>query len=118
MIFDFEDLLSEFEQEELTAKVSIGGYYDYENGGVWVPGAETSTSFTGVVLPLTNEDLQYYEAGTFTTEDRKIYTTTQLTIGQKVQRNGLEYEVKEEKDYSPHIGGYIYFAKRVSEVSA
>lgn len=92
---------------------NTGGYNDYDNGGVWVDGAKTSTPFQGAVFPLSYKELNYGQGGTYTLDDRKLYTYNAFNDGEKVESEGLAYTIKQAKDYSRFGGGLrIYIMKR------
>ena len=56
-------------------KITPGGSRDAENGGQWKPTLNPVTvMFKGIVLPLSNEDLQYLPEGTYTQNSQKLYT--------------------------------------------
>lgn len=67
------------------------------------------------MVPLTNEDLNYDENGTYSVEDRKIYTYENIEKGVVVQYNNIKYTVQEKKDYSEFDTGLnLYWARRES----
>lgn len=81
-----------------------GGGYDRENGGQWQAGEPVETKFSGIVMPLNNEDLQYLESGTYTVNAQKVYTNGyKLRVGAKF-RDGYDnklYTVKQELTHGP-----------------
>lgn len=77
------------------------GHYDSENGGQFVPGAESKVKFYGALLPLTEKDLQRMPQGTYTGDQQKIYTNGfVLPVGSTVlTQNGEIYIVKSDLDH-------------------
>ncbi|MBC3889512.1 hypothetical protein GH810_14455 [Acetobacterium paludosum] len=97
----------------LTRTSRAEGHYDYENGGIWVDGAPTEISFKGAVLPLSYKDLKYDSGGTYTVDDRKLYTYNSFDTGEKINHGGTPYTILEDKDYSQFGGGlHVYIIKR------
>lgn len=93
-----------------------GGQYDQQTG-IYQEGQENPVAAKGIILPLSNDDLKYAEAGTYTVHDRKIYISEPLTIGQEIEYKGVRYTVRAEKDYSEQADVYIYLAQRVGEAN-
>ena len=61
----------------------------------------------------TNEDLNFDEGGTYTSEDRKLYCYKGMKKGTKVKHKNKTYTVMESKDYSDFdIGLFVYVLKR------
>jgi len=81
-----------------------GGGYDKTRGGQWQAGEPVETKFSGIVMPLNNEDLQYLESGTYTVNAQKVYTNGyKLRVGAKF-RDGYDnqvYTVKQELTHGP-----------------
>lgn len=83
---------------------SEGGAYDKENGGQWKPGKPVETLFKGVVMPLSNEDLQYADSGTSTKNAQKVYTDGHTLLVGAQFRDGFDqqlYTVKQELTHGP-----------------
>ena len=113
-MFNFKRLIKKYGKAPVTIKRYGQGHYDYENGGVWVKGEEEIIDIEGAVVPLSNSDLNYGEGGTYSSEDRKIYTYTEIGLGSKVTHKEKEYTVQEGKDYTDFDNGLnLYFMKRV-----
>lgn len=106
--FEFADFVDEF-KVEFTVFTESEGYWN--DAGDWIPGGETVTQMVGIMLPLTDNDLKYAENGTYSVKDKKIYTTEQLQLGQKVAYQGNKYTVQNFKDYSAYADVYIYIAR-------
>jgi hypothetical protein len=110
--FEFADFIDEFKVDFTVYNEAAG---NYDTTGKWIPGGSLAPSaMSGIILPLSNDELQHEGNGTYTTKDRKIYTTTPLKIGQKVAYDGDEFTIDSNKDYTAYADVYIYFAKGVS----
>lgn len=84
--------------------IRIGAHSSNENGGQWIPGDEQRVRFKGVVLPVSNKDLQYAPAGTFTKNSQKLYTNGYtMEPGARVYDpvDGNTYTVQKELTYGP-----------------
>lgn len=117
-MFNFQNLI-----EQYSSDISIirqgEGYYDYNQGGIWVPGAEQRIEIRGAVIPLStrelNEQLQYGEGGAYTRGDRKVYTHESLELGEIVEHKELRYKVAEKVDYADLANGLsFYMVRRVT----
>lgn len=96
-----------------------GGYYD--DMGRWVPGEPPKTvRAVATILPMTAYDLQFYEAGTYTSEDVKVIVEgrVDLPLGTQFQRDGATYELRESRNYDRVANLRRYVAKRLREWSA
>lgn len=89
------------------------GHYE---GGRWVPGepGEPLTA-TATILPLTSFDLQYYEGGTYTSEDVKVIVPggVALPLQTTFVHNGNRFEIREERDYEAVADLRRYVAKKL-----
>ncbi|MED1711716.1 hypothetical protein [Heyndrickxia sporothermodurans] len=106
--FEFADFVDEFKVPFISI-VKVDGHW--EDGGDWIPGGEKSAEMQGILLPLTQEDLRYSEAGTFSVKDKKIYTVEPLEEGQQIEYKGDKYTVQSFKDYSDYADVFIYHAR-------
>lgn len=73
--------------------------FDQENGGKYRPAEKEEIPFSGVVLPISDKDLQYSLAGTYTKNSCKIYTNGHsLPVGGRVQdpTDEATYTIKQE----------------------
>lgn len=80
-------------------RINAEGGYDTDSGGLWKPAGEQRTEFKGVVLPISDKDLQYAPGGTFTKNSEKIYTNGfELEVGASVYdpQSDITYTVKQE----------------------
>lgn len=92
-----------------------GGSYD--DGGVWVPGAETLVPISpAAVLTLTDDMLAHDAGGTYSADDRKLVCYAPLAEGQELVANGIRYMVFGKRDYSDYAPGlHSYVIRRVGE---
>lgn len=117
-MFDFHNLIERYSSD--IAIIREGeGYYDYSQGGVWVPGSEERIETRGAVIPLStrelNEQLQYGEGGAYTRGDRKVYIHEPLEVGEILEHNEARYMVAEKVPYEDLASGLnIYFIRRVT----
>lgn len=84
------------------------GHYE---AGDWIPGALVPSDRFGVLLPFSDDDLRYSEAGTYSVKDRKLLTTRELQKGQKIEYKGISYTVQNFKDLSDYADVFIYVAR-------
>ncbi|MFL1997352.1 hypothetical protein VYF65_003116 [Lysinibacillus irui] len=84
-----------------------GGYVD----GEWAEGKETPTELTGIILPLSNDDLKYAENGTYTVKEKKLLTVDHIPEGTKVEYNNQKYTVQAFKDFSAYTDVNIYLMR-------
>lgn len=108
--FTFADFVDEF-RVPFTAFVEGDG--NYNAAGKWIEGEPQETQMQGIILPLSNDELQFEANGVYTKKDRKIYVTEPLKIGQKIKYDGQSFMIDSEKPYSVYADVYIYFAKGV-----
>lgn len=107
--FEFADFVREFKKPFIASYTEIEGHWD--DDGDWVEGQKTPVLMDGIFLPLSEDDLQYSEAGTYSVKDKKIYTISPLEEGQQVEYKGKKYTVQNFKDYSDYADVYIYYAR-------
>jgi hypothetical protein len=118
-MFNFRDIIAKY-SSPISLTVEVEGHYDYDHGGVWVPGVLTEVETTAAVMNLSTKELnttvQYGEGGAYTRHDRKIYIYQPLKIGQVITHKTNLYKVSQEADYSDYTEGglRIYYARRVS----
>lgn len=111
MFIDMTDLLEEWETSIIVMVPSEGRL----EGGRWIPGKEVPEERQAVVVPLSNDDLRYDENGTYTRQDKKVYTHFPLENGTGIVYDNLQYKITDPKDYSAHSNVYVYFAKRIEQ---
>lgn len=77
---------------------------DPERGGQSKPVSQTTASFLGIVLPLTDKDWKRLPEGSYTEKSQKLYTDEPITLvpGQIVQDtfDGQTYTVKKELSHN------------------
>ncbi|MFF5994278.1 hypothetical protein AAGS61_05925 [Lysinibacillus sp. KU-BSD001] len=81
-----------------------GGYVD----GEWVSDAEVATETVGIILPLTEDILNFVENGTYTNKEKKLLTTTSLAEGTRCEYKSEFYTVEAFKDFSDYTDVFIY----------
>lgn len=77
---------------------------DEENGGQFRPQQPTVTTFKGIVMPMSNEDLQYLPEGTYTRNTQKLYTNgARVAVGAQFTDgfDGQTYTVTQELTHGP-----------------
>ena len=115
-IYNFKSLVKKYSKKPCYKLQQTEGYYDYANGGIWVDGAITEVEFEGAVVPLTGQDLQYEENGTYSSDDRKLYCYEEFNIGQKIKHNNVNYTIQKIKDYADFDDNLrIYYMRRRAE---
>lgn len=120
--FHFKSLVDSFSTGKVKVIEETEGHYDQSQGGKWVPGETIETIITpAAIVPLNKDDLVFDEAGTYNSDDRKIYCYKKLSKGTVVEHtnsNGLkkEYKVLSDGDYSDfdtlEDGLFIYVIRR------
>lgn len=78
-----------------------------DKGGVYETLAREESAFSGALLPVNNEDLQYLPDGAATINSQKLYTNGEtLRLGQQVRDSldGQVYTVFQELTHSPLLG--------------
>ena len=81
-----------------------GNYVD----GEWVEGKSIPTEKRGVILPLSNDILNFAESGTYTTKERKLMTVFPLEEGTKCEYKGNVYTIEAFKDLIDYTDVHIY----------
>ena len=82
-----------------------GGQYI---NGKWVAGKPKELPMTGIILPLSNDDLKYVESGTYTVKEKKLYTTMPLDIDTQAKYKNDYYTIQAFKDYTEFTDVHIY----------
>jgi hypothetical protein len=106
--FEFAEFVDEF-KVPFTAIQSED--VQWQDNGDPIPGDKPPVQMEGIILPLTENDLKYSEAGTYSVKDKKIYTTQPLELGQVIEYKGDPYTIQSFKDYSDYADVYIYLAR-------
>ncbi len=111
--FNFKNLIKKYGKNPVYLKSETAGHYDYEAGGIWVPGTTTYVTFEGAVVPLSNEDLKYDSGGTYSAEDKKLYSYQAINKGQMVKWKDTLYTINMVKGYEDFDTGlFIYVMQR------
>ncbi len=119
-IFNFGPLFKKFEVS--FARIpsrEVGGFYDYDNGGQWVPGPEQPVEdMTGIVLPLSNDDLRMDGNGTYKREDLKVYVREPLALAvdDRLLVRGKVYRVLDERLYQPEYADFNGYTIRRTDI--
>jgi hypothetical protein len=85
-------------------RVTVATTLDTDNGGQHKPTLPSSQMFKGVVMPLSNEDLQYMPEGTYTRNSQKVYTNgATLEVGAQFTDlyDNATYSVVQELTHGP-----------------
>ncbi len=99
-LFNFKALVKKFGLSLPVKLTHTGGYFDFENGGVYVEGNIDSVEFNGVVVPLSSDDLKFDDSGKYGKEDRKLYCYEDFELGDKIMHKGNIFTIDSKKDYS------------------
>lgn len=112
MAFNFQRLIKKYNVTPAYAQTETPGSYDADTGE-WVPGTLTAVEINGAVVPLSEQDLTYGEAGTYTTDDRKLYCYDDFANGLTIKHKDINYTIAQKLNYSDFSGGvFIYILKR------
>ena len=97
-MYNFKSLIKKYGKVKPLKKTVTGGFYDYDNGGIWVEGGVDWTEFEGAVAPIDQNLIK--DSLDYTVDDKKLYTYEGLEPGQKVKHKDVEYTLMSFKDYS------------------
>lgn len=106
--FEFADFVDEFEVPFIYFGHSEGFWNDE---GDYIESKDDAIPMSGIVLPLSENDLKYAEAGTFSQKEKKLYTVVPLEEGRLIEYKGDMYTIQSFKDYSEYADVYIYLAR-------
>lgn len=106
--FKFKSLIKKY-LVPFTYIETTEGYW--KDNGDYVNGETNRIPMEGVILPLNEDDLQYAEPGSFSSEDRKIYSVVPLEKGQVILYKGKRYTIQNELPLSDYTDAYIYHAR-------
>lgn len=113
--YNFKRLIKKYSKFPVTIHRYTDGFFNQEKGGVWEKGNETILTVEGAVVPLSAEEIDYDEGGTYTSEDKKVYTYQVLQHGEKAVHKDVEYTVHQGKDYTDFDDGLrIYYMRKVA----
>lgn len=122
MLFNFEELFATFYMEIKVYRNPVG-YRDYSNGGQWIESLPADgikpKRISGIVVPLSNEDLQFDQSGTYTQEDRKVYLRIPdiLDKGDEVEFKGKRYRVMRKRDYQEVYADFNMYICQRSDIA-
>ena len=108
-MYDFKALVKKYSKVLPYILTESAGHYDYSAGGEWVPGVQAWVQFEGAVVPFNREDLPYDENGTYTIEDKKLYTYQDFKKGAKVKHKDIIYTIDKRKDYADFDSSLIIY---------
>lgn len=92
--------------------IKVLGFHNPDNGGKYERVTEKN-EIKGAVMPLTREELNYDEGGTWNSEDRKLFTYNTLKKGDKIEYREEEYTIQQRLDFSDYDKGLnVYFIRR------
>lgn len=113
-LFSFKRLIKKYSKSPPYQLKETEGYNDMDQGGIWVPGITEEIEIEdAAVIPLSNEDLNFGEGGTYSTEDRKLYCYVDMEKGTKIKHKDIEYTILGRKDYEDFDDGlFIYILGR------
>lgn len=106
--FEFADFVDEFYVPFIYYEITEG---EWDDNGDWIGGGEREVQSGGIILPLSEDDLKYAEAGTYSEKDKKLYVTSELKTGNKVLYKNDKYTIQNFKDYSEYADVYIYLMR-------
>lgn len=77
-------------------------------GPVWIePVQGADIPFSGSFHPVSDDDLNFAEGGTFTVNDRKILTTKKIANGKLVTIKDDKYRVMQQKPHDLYAGFFL-----------
>jgi hypothetical protein len=94
-MMNFTNLITKY-QRQLTAKIVTGSYVRSK----WTE-STNEVKFLGTLLPLSSEDLQFADSGTYTTADKKLFVLNDLK-----DINGNALELKHKDIISDNVSEY------------
>lgn len=114
-MFDFSGLFATYSVPFSRIPKSPGSR-DYSKGGQWVEGMPSDpVQMTGIIVPITNDDLRFDAGGTYTKQDKKIYVMKPdfLVTNDEILFRDKKYRVMEEKIYEDYANFNIYIVRRM-----
>ena len=106
---NFKNFIKPYMRPVEVLEKTEGGYV----GGIWEPGEEQWVSFSAAIHPLSDDQLIYGEAGTYTNNDHRLFTYRDLKQGQKIKSDESTYTVQSKKDFSFYGKGLqVYIVRR------
>ena len=118
-LYNFKRLISKYTQGKTQAIIEQEGHYDMENGGQYVEGkTEMIELIPAAVVPLSDDDLKFDEAGTYNDDSMKMYCYKYLEKSTKIKyekNDGRIYyfTILSKRDYSDYDKDLqIYYMRR------
>lgn len=113
-MFNFERLIKKYAKFPVYKIEETDGYRDPTQGGEWVDGEIIEKLIEkAAIVPLTKDELNYGEGGTYATEDKKLYCYDKIEKGSKIKHKDKFYTIQEDSDYEDFdLDLNIYFIKR------
>lgn len=109
-MMDMSALITRF-SETINVISVIPAHYD-ENGDL-VAEVRTSTTIQGHLQPISGKMQRNDTSGTYSEQDKVMYSIEDLNLKSKVTYQGQEFEIMERKDYSVLGNYYIYVLRGV-----
>ncbi|MGG1483556.1 hypothetical protein ABEI56_05650 [Peribacillus castrilensis] len=109
-MFNFWNMVDRYGSELQLLNQASGTWAD---NGDWIEGIDTTpTTFIGALAPLSVDDLQYAEEGTYSEKDRRLYTTEKLYKEQRFVQKEIPYTIQAEIPYGDELTDTrIYIAR-------
>ena len=97
-------------------QIIASGKLDQSRGGQWIPDPPQTVTFQGVIMPVSNRDLQYAPEGMYTSQSQILYTNgEQPPVGSEFTDpyDGRKYSIKTQLTHGPThpLQRYIVEAK-------
>lgn len=111
-MMDFRNFLRPYMQDAYLIEREEGHY----DGGEWIPGKEVKVHFRATITIFSDDFMQFGEAGTYTEDDRKVFTYKELKRGQKIEIADERYTITAERAYDFYARGLrMYIVEKDGE---
>lgn len=70
---------------------------------------------SGIILPLTRQDIKYAGDGTYTTQDVKLIVEHAVALKSVITYRGRSYIVSEQDDWTEYSDFFVYLCRRSSK---
>lgn len=108
--FQFGDLISRF-SSKLTANWRTKP--TYADNGTEIAGEQRDLDFMGALVPFGNRQLQYSLNGSYTIDDRQLFTTVDLPMHAVVSTTEGNFKIDRVLPYQNYTDARIYYCKAV-----
>lgn len=109
---DFSYLIKEYQTSYTLEATGKGSYAD---NGDFIPGAKTDPEQRqGLILFMSNEDIQIAANGKYSRQDIKVYETKDVPMDSMVVYRGVKYMVNEKASWDEYSDFNIFFCKKVA----